>query len=78
MSASLSTVDMPEDRAYLAHHFNCPACCAAGRTPGMQQRCTEGLALWDAYQEAWRARDRAERQARAARLNPSNRKGDHP
>jgi hypothetical protein len=52
MSASLSTVDMPEDRAYLAHHFNCPACCAAGKTPGLQQRCTEGAALWATYEQA--------------------------
>ena len=52
MSASLSTVDMPEDRAYLAHHFNCSACCAAGKTPGLQQRCTEGAALWADYEHA--------------------------
>lgn len=52
MSASLSTVDMPEDRAYLAHHFKCRACCAAGKTPDLQQRCAQGLELWEAYQKA--------------------------
>lgn len=52
MSASLSTVDMPEDREYLAHHFKCRACCAAGKTPGLQQRCAQGLDLWNAYLKA--------------------------
>lgn len=52
MSASHSTVDLPSDRAYQTHHFNCPACCAAGKTPGLQKRCTQGQHLWNAYLKA--------------------------
>jgi hypothetical protein len=35
------------DRAYLAHHVQCPQCIAAGR--GYGQRCGTGLALWREY-----------------------------
>ncbi|EFI63644.1 hypothetical protein CTS44_00888 [Comamonas thiooxydans] len=51
---SASTVGLPEDKAYIAHHFNCPTCCAAGRSGGKQARCPDGLQLWDAYNQAAR------------------------
>jgi len=37
------------DAAYLAHHFNCPTCIAAGRSRRYGQRCGAGMALWRAY-----------------------------
>nr|MDP2190771.1 hypothetical protein [Rhodoferax sp.] len=37
--------------AYHAHHFNCPACIAAGRGSRDGQRCGAGVALWRAYSE---------------------------
>lgn len=37
------------DAAYLAHHFNCPTCIAAGRGSRYGQRCGAGMALWRAY-----------------------------
>ncbi|WP_146033761.1 hypothetical protein [Alicycliphilus denitrificans] len=80
MSVTYSTVDLAEDRAYLSHHFNCPTCCAAGRTQGRIARCPDGQALWDAYEAAVLARDQAEREAHVARLkslNTPNRKGPH-
>ena len=39
------------DRAYQAHHFQCPQCIAAGITRS-QERCDVGAPLWDAYQQA--------------------------
>ncbi|KWT66678.1 hypothetical protein APV28_4564 [Comamonas testosteroni] len=45
---------LPEDKAYIAHHFNCPTCCAAGLSGGKQARCADGLQLWDAYNQAVR------------------------
>ena len=39
------------DAAYLAHHFNCPACIAAGRGSRYGLRCGVGAALWRAYSE---------------------------
>lgn len=36
---------------YHAHHFNCPACTAAGRGNRYGQRCVTGIALWLAYCE---------------------------
>lgn len=38
------------DRAYQAHHFACPQCIAAGITRS-QERCADGLALWQTYQQ---------------------------
>lgn len=52
MTTSASTVGLPEDKAYLSHHFNCSQCCAAGLSGGQQQRCTEGLRLWNLYLRA--------------------------
>ena len=52
---SASTVDLPEDAAYIAHHFKCPTCIAAGATPGKQARCPDGLLLWEAYLKAFEA-----------------------
>lgn len=40
------------DAAYLAHHFNCPTCIAAGRGSRYGQRCGVGMALWRAYSAA--------------------------
>ena len=37
------------DAAYLAHHFNCPTCIAAGRGTRYGLRCGAGAALWRAY-----------------------------
>jgi hypothetical protein len=37
------------DAAYLAHHFNCPTCIAAGRGSRYGFRCGTGAALWRAY-----------------------------
>lgn len=37
------------DAAYLAHHFNCPTCIAAGRGSQYGRRCGAGSALWRAY-----------------------------
>lgn len=36
------------DRAYLAHHVQCPQCIAAGR--GYGQRCGTGATLWRSYE----------------------------
>jgi hypothetical protein len=40
------------DAAYLAHHFNCPTCIAAGRGSRYGLRCDTGAALWCAYAQA--------------------------
>jgi hypothetical protein len=40
------------DAAYLAHHFNCPTCIAAGRGSRYGLRCETGAALWCAYARA--------------------------
>lgn len=40
------------DTAYLAHHFKCPICIAAGRGSRYGQRCGAGMALWRAYSDA--------------------------
>ena len=37
------------DAAYLAHHFNCLTCIAAGRGSRYGQRCGAGMALWRLY-----------------------------
>ena len=52
MAATNSTVGLPEDKAYLNHHFACHQCCAAGLSGGKQARCTEGLQLWNLYLRA--------------------------
>lgn len=40
------------DKAYLAHHFNCHSCIAAGRGSRYGLRCGTGAALWRAYAQA--------------------------
>ena len=40
------------DAAYLAHHFKCPPCIAAGRGSRYGLRCGVGAALWRAYAQA--------------------------
>ena len=40
MATSASTVGLPEDKAYIIHHFNCATCCA------------DGLLLWETYLQA--------------------------
>ena len=40
------------DAAYLAHHFNCHTCIAAGRGSRYGQRCGAGMALWRTYADA--------------------------
>lgn len=37
------------DAAYLAHHFKCPTCIAAGRGSRYGPRCGVGAALWRSY-----------------------------
>ena len=59
MATSASTVGLPEDKAYIAHHFNCPTCCAAGLSGGKQQRCPDGLRLWNLYLRAFQSLHRA-------------------
>lgn len=53
MATSASTVGLPEDKAYITHHFNCATCCAAGLSGGKQERCTGGLQLWETYLQAF-------------------------
>jgi len=50
------------DAAYLAHHFNCPTCIAAGRGSRYGLRCGTGAALWRAYldKERWRRHEHSE------------------
>ena len=40
------------DAAYLAHHFKCPTCIAAGRGGRYGLRCGFGAGLWRAYAQA--------------------------
>ena len=40
------------DAAYLAHHFNCPTCIAAGRGDRYGLRCGTGATLWRAHVQA--------------------------
>lgn len=42
------------DKAYQAHHWTCPTCCAAGRLRD-GSRCALGLPMWQAYEDACRA-----------------------
>ena len=58
LATSASTVGLPEDKAYIAHHFNCPTCIAAGATPGKQARCADGKQLWETYLQAFDAHAR--------------------
>ena len=45
-----SLIDWHElDAAYMAHHFNCKKCIAAGRGSRYGLRCGAGMALWQAY-----------------------------
>lgn len=37
------------ERAYYAHHAQCPQCKGSGLRPGQLDRCEEGAALWKAY-----------------------------
>lgn len=39
------------DAAYLAHHFSCAACIAAGRGSRYGLRCGVGAALWRVYSQ---------------------------
>lgn len=55
MAISASTVGLPEDKAYISHHFKCPTCIAAGATPGKQARCPDGQRLWELYLQAFQA-----------------------
>jgi hypothetical protein len=56
LQAALPTTPPPDpvdwhalDAAYLAHHFHCPTCIAAGCGSRYGQRCGTGAALWWAY-----------------------------
>jgi hypothetical protein len=40
------------DAAYMAHHFNCKTCIAAGRGSRYGLRCGAGAALWALYASA--------------------------
>ena len=51
-----TTRDDPADwralgTAYMAHHFNCKTCIAAGRGIRYGLRCGIGVSLWRAYRE---------------------------
>lgn len=59
LATSASTVGLPEDEAYIAHHFNCSTCCAAGLSGGKQARCSDGLRLWNLYLRAFQSLHRA-------------------
>ena len=39
-------------QAYYTHHAACGQCQAARAASPTQQRCPEGLALWDTYNQA--------------------------
>lgn len=72
-SHALDPPDNPQDwkelaAAYLSHHFNCPACIAAGRGSRYGLRCDTGAALWCAYAQA----DQLQRQPFACSANPSD------
>ena len=47
---SFSASWIQQDSAYLAHHFQCPACIAGGQ--GRGKRCETGAGLWAAYTKA--------------------------
>ena len=56
-STVVTTVPEPTDwreldKAYQAHHVNCPTCIAAGRGIRYGLRCGVGAALWKAYDSA--------------------------
>ena len=53
MATSASTVGLPEDKAYITLHFNCATCCSTGLSCSKQERCTDGLLLWEAYLQAF-------------------------
>ena len=40
------------DAAYMAHHFNCKTCIAAGRGSRYGLRCGAGAALWLGYADS--------------------------
>lgn len=48
MTTSASTWEQA-DKAYQAHHINCPQCIAAGINLSSQVRCPIGQPLWDTY-----------------------------
>lgn len=70
MATSASTVGLPEDKAYIAHHFNCPTCCAAGLSGGKQARCSDGLLLWETYLQAFDAHTQPQHRAAARSHHP--------
>lgn len=47
LKAAAASPWLAQDRAYQAHHVNCPVCICAGK--GIGQRCATGAALWLAY-----------------------------
>lgn len=47
---SFSASWIQQDRAYLAHHFQCQDCIAGGQ--GRGKRCETGAGLWAAYTKA--------------------------
>ena len=47
----LTGAEQSAAQAYLAHHFNCNTCIAAGRGIWYGRRCALGLALWSDYTE---------------------------
>ena len=55
-TGTVVVLDRPDwqelDLAYQTHHWNCPACIAAGRGTKYGVRCGVGLVLWNVYSHA--------------------------
>lgn len=55
MTTSASTVGLPEDKAYIIHHFNCATCCA------------DGLLLWETYLQVFDAHAQLQPRSQSSR-----------
>jgi virulence-associated protein VagC len=56
-AATAAPVDAPGDwralhDAFMAHHWRCVHCIAAGRMPGRFDRCPTGRLLWASYTDS--------------------------
>ena len=48
----LTGTEQSAAQKYLAHHFNCRTCIAAGRGTQSGKRCAAGIALWRTYSDS--------------------------